>query len=81
MTTLLKQAFAAASQLPDLEQDDLGARLLREIGERTPVNAAAGDALEANRWIAEWRAWAAKPRPASSALDDSRESIYAGRGE
>ncbi|HEV2948036.1 MAG TPA: hypothetical protein VGX70_11715 [Gemmataceae bacterium] len=35
------------------------------------------------QWSVEWRAWANKERhlPAGLAIDDSRESIYAGRGE
>ncbi|SFH69977.1 hypothetical protein [Planctomicrobium piriforme] len=33
MTKLLQQAFAAASQLPDEEQDQLAARLLAELTE------------------------------------------------
>lgn len=32
-------------------------------------------------WIAEWRAWAANRKPVQGVIDDSRESIYAGRGE
>jgi hypothetical protein len=28
-----------------------------------------------------WRKWAAERRSATTSLDDSRESIYAGRGE
>jgi hypothetical protein len=43
----------------------------------------SGNMIEAPaaEWIAAWRSWAAH-RPASLTLaDDSRESIYAGRGE
>ena len=33
------------------------------------------------QWIAELRAWAASHKPVNHFVDDSRESIYAGRGE
>jgi len=35
------------------------------------------------QWSAEWRTWANRERhlPINLAIDDSRESIYAGRGE
>jgi predicted transcriptional regulator len=32
-------------------------------------------------WIAEWRAWAASHTALPHVADDSRESIYEGRGE
>jgi hypothetical protein len=39
--------------------------------------------LTAEEWSAEWRNWANADRrlPAGLVIDDSRESIYAGRGE
>ncbi len=39
--------------------------------------------LTVEQWSAEWRAWADANRklPAGLMIDDSRESIYAGRGE
>jgi hypothetical protein len=40
MTTLLQQAFAEASKLPDAEQDALGSRLLAELKAR--ATQAAG---------------------------------------
>jgi hypothetical protein len=32
-------------------------------------------------WVAAWRAWVASHRPGAVIADDSRESIYEGRGE
>jgi predicted transcriptional regulator len=37
--------------------------------------------LSAEQWIAELRAWAASHPPLPTIADDSRESIYEGRGE
>ena len=33
------------------------------------------------QWAAEFKAWIASHKPVSHFVDDSRESIYAGRGE
>jgi phosphohistidine phosphatase SixA len=39
--------------------------------------------LTAEEWSAKWRAWASADRrqPSGLIMDDSREGIYAGRGE
>jgi hypothetical protein len=37
--------------------------------------------LSAEEWIAEWRAWADNQPVRPVIADDSRESIYEGRGE
>jgi hypothetical protein len=37
--------------------------------------------LTPEQWSAEWRAWAASHRALPGEVDDSRESIYEGRGE
>jgi hypothetical protein len=37
--------------------------------------------LTPKQWAAELRAWATSHPPVSHFIDDSRESIYAGRGE
>jgi hypothetical protein len=39
--------------------------------------------LQPGQWSTEWRAWANTDRqlPVGFAIDDSRESIYAGQGE
>jgi hypothetical protein len=48
-------------------------------------SAAAGLGTGAERtaqeWIAEWRSWTASHRALATTADDSRESIYADRGE
>lgn len=37
--------------------------------------------LPPDQWSTEWRAWASEHRTRDHAIDDSRESIYTGRGE
>jgi hypothetical protein len=51
---------------------------------RTPHgNQASPAPLTAQEWSAQWRAWANADRqlPSGIVIDDSRERIYAGRGE
>jgi len=51
------------------------------------VNLANGQEISGPltpaQWSVEWRAWANRERhlPVNLAIDDSRESIYEGRGE
>jgi hypothetical protein len=61
---------------------------LRRLAEReaglAPEPAAAEPGareLPHEQWSAAWRAWAAGFLARSTVADDSRESIYAGRGE
>ena len=47
-------------------------------------NGTPRDSLDLSspaQWSKEWRAWAASHRTMPTVADDSRESIYAGRGE
>jgi hypothetical protein len=63
---------------------------LQELAERAAQEKAADGTgptppgppeLSAEQWIAEWRAWV-ESRPIRPVIaDDSRESIYEGRGE
>lgn len=41
----------------------------------------ANSSLSPDQWSAEWHAWAAGHKSLDHVVDDSRESIYAGRGE
>lgn len=47
----------------------------------TNGDTAPNGSMTANQWSAEWRAWAAGHKTLDHMVDDSRESIYAGRGE
>jgi hypothetical protein len=39
------------------------------------------DTTSADPWVARWRAWAQNHSVSATTADDSRESLYAGRGE
>lgn len=57
---------------------DEAIELLRE---RIEDDQSNGRILPPDEWIIEFTAWARSHRPRDSKLDDSRESIYEGRGE
>jgi len=46
-----------------------------------PLATGARQELSIDEWVAQFRAWAASHKPLPIIADDSRESIYAGRGE
>jgi hypothetical protein len=62
-------------------------RYLQGLAEREATlpsgTVPSPSSLSAEEWSAAWRAWANSDRqlPSGLAIDDSRESIYAGRGE
>ncbi len=57
---------------------DEAMELLREKIEEQQGN---GKLLPPDEWIREFTSWAESHKPLNSKLDDSRESIYQGRGE
>jgi predicted transcriptional regulator len=60
------------------------AAFAREAIEETLASVDAGAQpakLSNEQWLAEWRAFTASARPLGYIIDDSRESIYEGRGE
>jgi hypothetical protein len=70
----LKEQAAATGQAPE----ELALRVLEEQLV-TPAQTALP--ASADEWIADIRAWAESHRRLPRDADDSRESIYAGRGE
>ncbi len=60
--------------------------LLQELAEQEAyrihsVASSAMEATSADLWISRWRSWAAGHPNSAVIADDSRESIYEGRGE
>jgi predicted transcriptional regulator len=56
--------------------------VVREAVEAKLAEIVAGiPSIPTDRWQAEFDAWVAGHDPVSHTVDDSRESIYAGRGE
>lgn len=68
---LREQASAAGKDLPSFVQETL---------EKLAPPPTNGGTTWAD-WSAEWHAWAASHPKLGYIADDSRESIYAGRGE
>lgn len=62
---------------------DLNTFVLQALEEKLAALDEAEDNLNlpADQWIARLRRWAAGHRPLPYEADDSREGIYAGRGE
>jgi hypothetical protein len=54
---------------------------LERLAEESLRAESSAPTLTAEQWVAEWRAWAASHPTLPTVADDSRESIYAGRGE
>lgn len=50
-------------------------------GTAAPVVLPVSTAESSESWCSAWRAWAASHATLPTVADDSRESIYAGRGE
>jgi hypothetical protein len=57
--------------------------IVREaVDEKLAAGAdTTGAAKSAEEWVAEFMAWVESHPPVTHFVDDSRESIYAGRGE
>jgi hypothetical protein len=51
------------------------------VGNGAPAEKLAAAQPTTGQWEAEWRAWAVGHARLPYVADDSRESIYAGRGE
>ncbi|QDV73217.1 hypothetical protein [Botrimarina mediterranea] len=54
---------------------------LRVLEEQLVDETLATASLSADDWVSDVRSWAESHRTLSQEADDSRESIYAGRGE
>lgn len=75
MTELLKRAFARAQELPDEEQDRLGALILEEIAHERDEALPPSDGVEVvEQMAAEARAEdeAGRTRPLEDVLEDYR---------
>jgi hypothetical protein len=57
---------------------------LRQLAEQAATVKLVGppsNRMTPEQWSAEFRAWVASHKPTPGRLDDSRETIYEGRGE
>jgi len=79
---LLKEKAARAGQTLENYLQELAKRDVRAANGSPSVDSqAVPSALPTEEWVARWYAWAERQLPRAVVLDDSRESIYAGRGE
>ena len=79
---VLKEKAAQAGQTLEAYLEQLAEREARAAnGMPAPVHKPAPPQLTPQQWSAAWRAWAAGHATQPLVADDSRESIYAGRGE
>lgn len=75
---LRKQAEAAGKDITSFVLEVLEDKLDLEMH---TINKDGHEDLPANQWIARLRRWTSSHRPLPYEADDSRESIYEGRGE
>lgn len=75
LETRLRERAAASGK-------DVEAFVLEMVEEKLTDNPTTGPGDKSpEQWSAELHAWAASHKPVTHFVDDSRESIYAGRGE
>jgi len=72
---LREQAAVTGKDIPTLVREALEEKLADDVGTKGPADIAY------DQWVAEFDAWVASHKPVGHFVDDSRESIYAGRGE
>lgn len=76
----LRARAAQRGQTVEAYLVELVARSLSQAAPSPAPSAPTGPATT-KEWSREWRAWAAGHPPLPHPVDDSREGIYAGRGE
>ena len=54
---------------------------MKALEEKLATESPVMEALTAQQWVADFHRWAESHRRLPHEADDSRESIYAGRGE
>ena len=75
----LREQASLQGRTPEEHLGQLAQQWLRSNG--APAATQSGKELSKDEWLAEFRAWVASHKPVHHFVDDSRESIYAGRGE
>ena len=78
---LSSQAREALARRAEETGKDEATLVGEAVEEKLAPSGAAPGGRTADQWEAEFKAWVASHRPVPHFVDDSRESIYAGRGE
>lgn len=76
---VLREQASSAGQTPEGYLGQLAQQWLGTNG--TPAAKPPAQKMSTDEWVAAWRSWAASHKPVHHFVDDSRESIYEGRGE
>ena len=78
--TVVKPGHKVEVEVPELA---IGAPVEVSVAAVTEQNGSLLQARQrpTEQWIADWRAWIASHPDVPALADDSRESIYEGRGE
>lgn len=82
--SLSPETEAKLKELATAEGKDLASLVLEAVEDKLAVAddiARPRQNLSADQWVARLRKWAASHRSLPFEADDSRESIYEGRGE
>jgi hypothetical protein len=72
---LREQAVATGKDVPTLVVEAVEEKFAGGNGIKPPAE------VPYEQWVVEFDAWVASHKPVGHFVDDSRESIYAGRGE
>jgi hypothetical protein len=72
---LRAQAAATGKDVPTIVREAVEEKLAAANAARFPAD------LPYEQWVVEFNSWVASHKPVGHPVDDSRESIYAGRGE
>jgi phenylpyruvate tautomerase PptA (4-oxalocrotonate tautomerase family) len=74
-----QQLERIVSEMSDEQKRSLIDRLTESL--QTNGNGSDPSSMTDEEWIERWERWAASHPPVDHFVDDSRESIYSGRGE
>lgn len=75
-TKLRERAEAAGKDLATFVRE-----VVEEMVDQDNGTPHGNGSLPPDKWSSEWHAWASAHRKLDHAIDDSRETIYTGRGE
>jgi hypothetical protein len=81
--TLSPELLAKLRQRADAAQKDIEAYVQEIVEEKLsrPCDADTASILSPGEWSAQWHKWTSSHPHVDHFVDDSRESIYEGRGE
>lgn len=79
--TLSPEVEASLREQAEAAGTDIATFALQALEEKLEAERERQPKLTAEQRAKEWRAWVKSHQPAGHFVDDSRDSIYEGRGE